>query len=210
MDYRERELSCPVCRSADTKLFVHPETDQVVHADGMYLATCRSCDHVFSLNERGVDLLAAALPVGTTLHIATPCPCCGYNLQTLQIGDVCPECGEVIRRLVQRANAEKQAGIKPRRVAAALFLAGLAIAIIGGRLLKPNRVPEFVIVVFAVYGVFLFSMRLTDHRAKADEDNQKTRWSLVFVYLGFLVVLVALMVFIGPFASWLLPFIFKQ
>ena len=43
-----------------------------------------------------------------------PCRTCGYNLYTLTLSSVCPECGESIRRSREAARTQRFAGSLPR------------------------------------------------------------------------------------------------
>jgi len=203
MDFRERELDCPACGSADTKLFVHPDSDDVVQVDGMYLATCKTCDHVFSLDQRGAELLSAALPVGTTIHIATLCPNCDYNLKTLRIGDACPECGEVIPRLVQRINAEKGVGMRGRTIASAVFLLAVATFFVAGPALFPNSDGEQLLLAFAAYLLTICGMNIREYWAVNRKEVAGVEHMIDFPASSVFVILVVLALVASRIAGFL-------
>jgi len=201
MDFRERELDCPACGSADTKLFVHPDSEEVVHVDGMYLATCKTCNHVFSLDQRGAELLSAALPVGTTLHIATLCPNCDYNLKMLRIGDACPECGDVIPRLVQRLAVEKRSDTRGRRVAAAIFLFAIIFFFFAGPTLFPGRGAALLLIAVAVYFLTICGFNIRDYWADKQRPSDQSERLIEFptgsVVASLMIVLIMLLFLFG-------------
>lgn len=94
-------FTCPACKIDLCELIREPDSANPVRDDSgqKVLIKCHCCGLFEFRDPLSLNILRSAYESHqTTIDGDHPCPHCKYNLRTLRIGAMCPECGKPIQR----------------------------------------------------------------------------------------------------------------